>query len=318
MADLNDFFRPEVAFEQVIGTYIYPYCLLSMPEWGNPLSATEVIQRVDIDGEEILVARNGGLFIKPPEESLDVKNSEAEQDASLDGKLAYEEQAAKVFNLVICEYALHGIISEPATPIHISAGKLIDDHALVVSAGGGREIYLERTINPSMHLIQNTWRMHRVCDPQITLNVAKLSCASKLAEISENVPSLTAGAYSLFSRRQLSEALVDAWIVIEQIVDWLWDEYKNRLPEADRKSRLGDSRTYTSAVRIEILHTIEVFGSDLYRELTRARMHRNKLAHRAGINFEMASETLTAMKNTIEFLCDTTISMPSASTSINW
>ena len=315
MVELGDFFKSNIPADKVVGTYIYPYCLLSEPNWEDPLSATEVIQQIDTSQGKILVTRNGGLFIEPPAEL-----ARADPVSNLKAKIAFEKEAAKLLNLVICEYALHEIISEPATQVHISAGKLIDGHALITSAGGGREIYLVRTLNPSIQLSlpQGMWRMHPVYDMQITVDVAKLSCASRLAGISENLPSLTAGAYSLFSKMQLSEALIDAWIVVEQAIDWLWNEHKNGISDTERKERLADSRTYTSAVRIELLHTIGVLDSGLYSHMTRARTHRNNLAHRATISLDMTEETLMAMKSTIEFLCGTQVGTPSVSTGVNW
>lgn len=319
MTELGDFFRTNIPADKVVGTYIYPYCLLSEPNWEDPLSATEIIQQIDTSQGKILVTRNGGLFIETPAELVHEAAYNTDL-GNLKGKLAFEEKAAKLFNLVICEYALHEIVSEPATQVHISAGKLINGHALITSAGGDRQIYLERTLNPSMQLLsrEGLWRIHRLHDMQITVNVAKLSCASRLAEISENLPSLTAGAYSLYSQRQLSEALIDAWIVVEQAIDWLWDEHKNGICDTERKERLADSRTYTSAVRIELLHTIGVLDTDLYSHLTRARTHRNNLTHRATINLDMAYETLIAMKSTIESLCGMQVSAPSKSAGVNW
>lgn len=314
MVELGDFFKTNVPADKVVGTYIYPYCLLSEPNWKNPLSATEIIQQIDTSQSEILVTRNGGLFIKPPAEL-----ARADPVSNLEAKIAFEEEAAKLLNLVICEYALHEIVSEPATQVHISAGKLIDGYALITSAGGGREFYPERTIIPSLLLLQGTWQVyHRLQDKQITVNVAKLSCASRLAEISENLPALTAGAYSLYSRRQLSEALIDAWIVVEQVIDWLWDKHRDRISDAERRDRLADSRTYTSAVRIELLHTIDVLDPGLYSHMTRARTHRNNLAHRATISLDMAEETLMAMRSTVEFVCGMQVSAPVTSIGVNW
>lgn len=312
------FYKSESPGERIVGTYIYPYCLLSAPNWEDPYSATEVIERIDVGSNRILVTRNGGLFIRPPETLAYINDPGTEPGENLDAKLEFEEQAAILFNRVICELAFHGIISEPATPVHISAGKLIDDHALIVAAGGGREIYLERTLNPSMHLLQGTWRMHRVHDPQIVSNVTRLVCSSKLSQISENLPGLAAGAYSLFSQRQLPEALTDAWIVIEQIVDWLWTDYLSQLDDTNRQERLSDTRTYSAAVRIEILHTVGTLTSSLYSALNVARKHRNNLAHRAKISLDMAIETVSAMKDMIESFCKTSIATPLATSGVNW
>ena len=156
MNELGDFFKTNVPADTVIGTYMYPYCLLSEAKWNDPLSATEVIQEIDTIQGEILVTRNGGLFIEPPAE-LAGKDSFNGDPGNFKAKIAFEEEAAKLFNLVICEYALHEIVSEPATPVHISVGKLIDGHALITSGGGGREVYWERTIIPSVLLLQDTW-----------------------------------------------------------------------------------------------------------------------------------------------------------------
>lgn len=319
MNELGDFFKTNAPADTVIGTYMYPYRLLAKPNWNDPLSATEVIQHIDTSQGEILVTLNGGLFIESPAglARWAAPNSDL---GNLQAKIAFEEKAARLFNLVICEYALHEIVSEPAARVHISAGQLIDGHALITSAGGGREIYHERTLNPSIQLLssQGMWRMHPVHDMQITVDVAKLSCASRLAKISENLPSLIAGAYSLFSQSRFSEALNDAWIVVEQAIDWFWKRYKNQISDAERKKRLGDSRTYTSAIRIEILHTIGIIDPDLYKLMTTARTHRNKLEHRAKINSDMARETLIAMKSTIEFLCGMQVCEPLESYSVNW
>jgi hypothetical protein len=197
----------------VIDTYIYPYCLLTKPNWENPFSITEVIQQIDTGQGKILVTRNGGLFIEPPAE---LAHADPVTEQAMQKRIAFNEKATKLFNLVICDYALHEIVSEPASRVHISAGQLIYGHALITSAVGGRELYPERTIIPLFQLLQGTWQMHhRVYDMQITVDVAKLSCASRLAKISESLPSLTAGAYSLFSQSQFSEALNDAWIVLD-------------------------------------------------------------------------------------------------------
>ena len=238
----------------VIGTYLYPYCLLTKPDYNDPLSITKVIQHIDTSHGNILVTLNGGLFIQP---SAELTHYDPLNKQTWQKKMAFKEKAAKLFNLAICEYALHEVVSQPASLIHVSSGQLIDNHALITSAAGGRELYPERTIFPLIQLLQDTWQMMylRVYDMQITLDVAKLSCASRLSKISENLPSLTAGAYSLFSQSQFSEALNDAWIVIEQVIDWLWKTYHNQISDSARKKRLADPRTYTSAIRIEILHT---------------------------------------------------------------
>lgn len=308
MSELDKFFRwHEYPHERVIGTYLYPYRLFGEPEWDNPYSATKVITRAEVGTDEVLITCNGGLFLLPPAGIKDLRD-----------KLIFEEKAANIFNRLICEFALSGIVSEPATPAHISAGTLINDHALITSAGGGREIYFEKTIAPSMQLLQGTWLTHPLHSLDMVKAVAKQECASLLVELSNNLPTLVAGAYSFLSQRQLSEAIMDSWIVIEQIIDSLWANYLVRITDNSRKERLSDERTYTAAVQIEVLYTAGTLPPSLYQALNIARKHRNDLAHRAKITLRMATECLTAMKQMIEFFCKKSVEPPLAFEGVNW
>lgn len=309
MSALDKFFQGKSGSGSVIGTYLYPYRLLSEPDWNDPYTATAVIATTNVDSLEVHITCNGGLFLRPPGKLVDFQD-----------KIAFEEKASNAFNRIICEFAFHGIVSEPSTPTHISAGKMIDDHALITSAGGEREIYPERTTNPSLHLLlpQGIWQMYPLVDAKTVQEVVHLKASSEIAKVSESLPALTAGAYSLFSRRQLSEALIDSWIVIEQLVDCFWSTHISQVSDKRRRGRLKDTRTYTSSVRIEILHTIGTFPRSLYEALAVARKHRNDLAHRADINLKMARETVTAMKQMIEFYCGCTIEPLLTNDSLNW
>jgi hypothetical protein len=319
VSELEKFFKSDPQGERVIGTYLYPYRLFGEPDWNDPYSATAVIANVQVGSDELLITCNGGLFIRPPANLSDLLSAEIDPGKDdLKAKLAFEEKAANAFNRVICEFALKGIVSEPATPVHISRGELINDHALIRSASGGREIYLERTTMPLMQLLQRTWRMNQLHDLDVVEAMARQECTSQLVQVSDYLPTLVAGAYSLFSQRQLSEALIDSWIVVEQIIDWLWTDYLLRIADKSRKKRLSDPRTYSAAVQIEILHTIGVLPLSLYQALNTARKHRNDLAHRAEISLTMATEGVTAMKQIIEFLCKTSVEPPSVSVGVNW
>ena len=234
MSDLNKLYAPGSEGERVIGTYLYPYRIFGEPDWNNPYSATEVIAKVKVDSDEVLITHNGGLFIQPPSTLSDGLKPDAEPGKDLQEKLAFQEKSAYTFNQIICEFALTGIVSEPATPVHISRGVLIDNHALIMSAGGGREIYLERTIIPSLQLLQGTWLTHPIHSTDVITAVAKQEVSSQLGLISDNLPTFVASAYSLFSNHQNSEALIDSWIVIEQIIDWLWKDYLSQIKERPR------------------------------------------------------------------------------------
>jgi hypothetical protein len=319
-AQLNAFYDASPS-ERVIGTYLHPYLLFGNPDWNDPYTRTEVIERALVAEKEVLITRNGGLFMRPPSHLNDLYRggSPITSEPELHAKLAFEEEVSTCFNHLICELALMGIVSEPATPVHISHGRLIDNHALITSAGGGREIYLERTMTPSNHLLRGEWRMYPIRDATTARKARELECANTLVVIKEDLPTLIAGAYSLFSRRQLGEALINSWFVCERIIHYIWEQYLSTLSDKARISRLNDPRTYSAAVRTEVLHSIGNIPLHLYDELNKARGHRNDLAHGKKKATLLASTTcLNAMKLFIEFVCEKTVESPQLSSGVSW
>lgn len=319
MAIFDQFFQAPAVGERVIGTYLYPTRYFGTQKPDDRDAATEIIGVVHIGSHEVLVTRSSGLFIRPPASFRDpLKGSAIDSEKDFRGKLAFEEEAAEAFNQLICELTLKGIVSEPASPVHISRGQIIDGHALITSTSGGREIYLERTMAPSLALMRHEWLMGPSHAESVLEQAATLSCTKHSVSISSTLPSLVAGAYYWLSRRQPSEALIDSWIVTEQALDYLWKEYIETLSDDERKKRLKDERTYTAAVRAEILLTAGRVEEQLYKRIQRARGFRNDLAHRARISLQNTVDCVLAMKAVIELICGEVVAEPSVSQGVNW
>lgn len=319
MSGLERFYKSRTAGERVIGTYLWPLRLFGAPDPRDPYWATEVIRSIRIGSHEVLVTRNSGLFVRPPDTFSDsYRDNQIELRSDLEDKLSFEEEVAGSFNRLICELALMGVVSEPASPVHISYGQLIDDHALVTVASGGREIYQERSLFPSLALLRGDWLSWPIHPESAVDQAANQACTSYLGHISPSLPALVAGAYSLFSRRQLSEALMDSWIVSEQILDHLWEKYMLTVPDRARKKRLEDTRIFTATVRAEVLLTAGTIGLSIYQAIQKARKHRNDLAHRAKISLSNASECLHTMKALVELVCEREVAWPEVSTGVNW
>ncbi len=282
--------------ERVYGTYLYPSRLFGDIDYTKPELAIKVIIQTHIDSHKILITRNGGIFIKVPDNTKDYQ----EED-----KL--KEVVSDIVNRIICEFALNGVISAPATTTHVSAGYLYDESILVLAGGGGPEFYMERTTFPFMKLMQGFWVSDTRIEIDIVNTVIKQDCTSVLVSISNNLPILIAGAYSLFSQAQYGEALIDSWIVVEQIIDYLWDGYLKGLSDKPRLERLSDTRTYSASVRIEFLHSLGTLSTPLYESLHKARVNRNKLAHRASISLNMSRESMDAMRQMIELICQKSV-----------
>jgi hypothetical protein len=318
MSRLSPFFQDRSKGERVIGTYLYPYRLITDPDWNDEYSATEVVATARVDTQEILVTRNGGLFVRPPVELSDSYVGQNESTSDFERKVAFEERTSKWLNTLICEFALFGIVSEPATPVHISRGVLIDNHALVTGGGGGREFYPERSIGPIQELTIGTWRLHSVVDRSTTDLITQMQIAGRLSEASDSLPGLVAGAYSAFSKRHLAEAVVDSWVVVEQLVDWYWTRYVNSLAEKGRKQRLADPRTFSAAVRIEVLQTANVLPEPMCEDLHAARRHRNELAHRGNVTGKAAEACLAAMCQAIEVFTAHNVAPAVSNVGVTW
>jgi DNA-binding MltR family transcriptional regulator len=98
----------------------------------------------------------------------------------------------------------------------------------------------------------------------------------------------------------------------------MWKEYLETITDRTRKDQLNDTRTYSAAVRIELLYTIGRMPAPLYESITRARKRRNELVHHATITLEKDTEGLAAMKQIIEFVCETSVKPPMANDGISW
>ena len=322
---LRRLFSSDYPGERVIGTYLYPPRVFGSPDWNNPVSLAEVIKRITLgkDSTEILVTRNGGLFVEPPAHLVDpYRGGDIAGFSDFEDKLTYQYKVTKLFNQLICELALLGLVSEPATPVHVSHGKLLENHAIIRGVSGGREIYLERTLTPILEMIRpGTWIGFPHHSVEILHQAGRQCCTSKLVQISESIPELLAGAYYFYSRHLLSEAINDAWIVIEQIIDYLWVEYVSKITDQisdPRRVRLEDPRTYTVAVRLEVLLTAGKISRALYDHLNKARKRRNDLAHRARVSPEAASECMHALQMAVEHICGRSVEPAMVHRGISW
>jgi hypothetical protein len=86
------------------------------------------------------------------------------------------------------------------------------------------------------------------------------------------------------ARRDWGTALANLWIIIEQITSSLWkihvvkpSKISNAIP--GRTDQLSDARTWTIAVRHELLHQIGALPRETFEKLSIARKARNELAH---------------------------------------
>ena len=111
----------------------------------------------------------------------------------------------------------------------------------------------------------------------------ELRRAARLDALSPALPELIVGAYSNLSREHIPEAIIDSWVVTEQILDAYWEQHVSGATEAGRAAMLKDSRTFTAAIRAEILLTAGQLSPELWQAITpRARTPQQACASRPG------------------------------------
>lgn len=299
-----------------IGCYLWPHVLLDDPDYEDPYSATKVAWTVHTLNTEVLVTVNGGLFCRIPD-GLDQPLGDPDGMKALWAKIEFERQCAAEFNMVICELATRGIVSEPASPVYIGPARHIDGHLLVTSGSGGRESYFDRSMGWSTRLLQGNLIG---VTPKRGMNESEvLDRARAISDLAPDAPGLVASAYSSMSRGQLAEVVAIAWIVIEQYIDRLWNAHReNAVTPPGRGTLLKDTRTYTAAVRTEVLHVTGAIDDDERAMLDRVRKHRNDLAHRAEVDRRRAEETAGALQHVLSRVCGEDVAPLLDSLGVGW
>lgn len=95
-------------------------------------------------------------------------------------------------------------------------------------------------------------------------------------------------ASKAYQDHNYSLSLTTNWTIIERILDDLWtkmqadNEYRQneRFIDRARRDRLGDTRSYTAAVRSEMLSFLGYLSKEIYEDLSAARRLRNEWMHR--------------------------------------
>jgi hypothetical protein len=279
----------------VKGTYILPLRFFAPDRTSDPNDYLEVIKVLDVAGTDFAISRGGGLFVR---------------DKGQYNTREQHEKLVELFNLLLAEFAFQGLASHPVTDIEIQSAKLIGKH---VSITGGWGSFADRTWGPYVLLAMHTrdlgegykrssnhywpvnfyWRPH---DPSVLERISGTANALRLREISSTLPALLVAATYHATRHSLAEGIVTSWIVCEELLSFLWDQHVSQLPEKERRDRLKDSRTYSAAVRLEVLLTNGSIGPELCSLLQRARGMRNALAHRSVTSQESADLCSRAMR----------------------
>lgn len=284
--------------EQVLGTHIFPLCLFGWPF--DLRRATEVTRSyvTPVDDLEVLLNRMGGLFVRVPDPLRGfARDSDSVEimKPRFEAKAAFADKAVAAFNLVVCEFTFAGVFSEPTSRLHVGPGWLSEGKASV-SGGSGRTT--QRTLGPTAMMAMNplwpnSW--DTVAEDRLD-KTAGLARAIELWRIADSLPTFVASAYFFFAQRLLAEALLDGWIVVEQLLNRLWDDHYVPISrDRSHRERLDDTRSFTANVKAELLFARGVIDGETYDAVQKARKRRNDLAHGGKVDVAGAFEGMSAM-----------------------
>lgn len=133
---------------------------------------------------------------------------------------------------------------------------------------------------PRTKLIDFSWPTMRIRDP------AELDEAYKTGSaivdslgFDEDVHIHALEAHSSYTLHKWTNCILQGWTFLENVLQKLFETHVVSTAEGKRRKRLNDRRTYTAAVRTEMLFVSGVLPEAVYGSLTELRALRNALSH---------------------------------------
>lgn len=287
-------FIHDASWTPVLGTYLYPLRHFGRKKEPavDPNDYLEVVHVIHFSGRDVAVTRGGGLFVRqhgPRREMSDV------------------HEIVSLFNLILCEFAFDGVVSDPVTDTDVHMGKLIDRHAAIA---GGFGSYGHRTWAPLALLMsaigEGGWwapNFYWTALPFETLtSITGTPRAQTLQQCSPELPGLLVAAASHAERHNGPETVVTSWVVCESILSFKWDQYLETVTEPGRKKRLEDNRVYTASVQAEFLFGLGLLPAETYSILQEARKIRNDLVHNVKLSPMGSFRAFLALREAVRWL----------------
>lgn len=217
----------------------------------------------------LVIGRDGALALPPLNELLT------------------PQTAVETFNRYLAALLLGGVYCEAITPDGLDLGSIIDwtyirSQRPGLAAPNRFHEHVRRSQASPLEVIA-------LSNPRRT-TVAALDDAIRAGlRMLATVPTVR-GEYLLkgttgLARLDWGAALANLWIVVEQLVAFLWERHVVGPTVAvdrsrARRSQLADTRTWTASARTEVLLQKEVIALNTAKALAVARKARNDLHHR--------------------------------------
>jgi len=201
-------------------------------------------------------------------------------------ELKEKNSVLEVFNRAFCKLMLGGVFYHAVSPADISYGRLTLDGYFksCYCEGHGHNYTFHHVIGTT--IVGPLDSIKLLAPKSDTVEDIKLAF-NKGAKILEGIPTVSPtvllNGISYRTMNQWSDALINIWTCIEQVLEHIWREKvvtfgNQKIP--GRKDLLKDNRTWAISTKIELLYQRSVLDFAVYSLLNKARKARNNFIHR--------------------------------------
>lgn len=191
------------------------------------------------------------------------------------------------YNDLLCKMFLGGMRVEAITNKDITEGSIYESKSIwPVNFGESWNSHIHAELRMKVVGVTDAILLYQPEERTITIENMrkKLEEGNKIANMIPNLSTFhLLNGITEFKYRNWSSSLTFLWIVVEEITDYLW--LRNIISKVTgdnskkRKETLRDTRTYSMAVKQEILLQIGVLSERIYNNIFAIRQIRNKLVH---------------------------------------
>lgn len=196
------------------------------------------------------------------------------------------QSAVEFINRCFAAFLLGGVYCEAIGPDGLDFGRIIDwTYLRTYSAAPARPNQFHKAIRQQQCAPLDAIHLLSPRSIQIDVLVTAMKAGRAILDaVPQLSPEFLLKGVTAFARRDWGSALTNLWVVVEQITSHLWETRILACARATqivqgRIDQLSDTRTWTVAVKHELLHQIGVIGPETLGNLAVARKARNALAH---------------------------------------
>lgn len=219
------------------------------------------------------------------------------------------EFAVAEFNRIFASILLGGVYIEGIEPRDLSEGYMTSfGYFRHTRTFGGNGVLHQALGNKDA----GSGERINLIDPPIIL-ASEIQCAylhgAKILKSIKNLsPSLLIASFTNHIHKKNKEALIHAWISIEQTLDHIWHALivnESSGAHIDKRRKFLESQQWTAAHKSELLYQKQFLPEETYRKFSAIRTERNNFIHKgAEPSTQITKSALSVLVDLLECACN--------------